>query len=252
MNIGDLVTRVSYNNDIVFKIINIKDDIAYLKGNDVRLVADAPLSDLIKSEILDEFNPNMEDLIKDRDEYFYLPGKILHLDGDADYLSKSMDFYKKTGVFAVGMQINESDMPSKINKLLNDIKPDILVITGHDAYYEKLGDKYNSNNYKNSNYFIETVRNARIYESSHEKLVIVAGACQSDYEDLIRSGANFASSPKRVNIHALDPAIIATNISLTDKNMSIDIKSLLNKTKYGKNGIGGIVGNGMMYVGYPR
>ena len=87
---------------------------------------------------------------------------------------------------------------------------------------------------------------------SHEKLVIIAGACQSDYEDIIKSGANFASSPKRVNIHALDPAIIAVNIALTDKNKRLDIKELLNKTKYGKNGIGGLVGNGMMYVGYPR
>ena len=67
--------------------------------------------------------------------------------------------------------------------------------------------------------------------------MIIAGACQSDYEDIIKSGANFASSPKRVNIHALDPAIIAVNIALTDKNKRLDIKELLNKTKYGKNGI---------------
>ena len=32
----------------------------------------------------------------------------------------------------------------------------------------------------------------------------------NNYEDLIKAGANFASSPKRVNIHALDPAIIAS------------------------------------------
>ena len=115
-----------------------------------------------------------------------------------------------------------------ISRVISAIKPDILVITGHDAYYEKLGDKTNINNYKNSKYFIESVRKAREYESSHEKLVIIAGACQSDYEDLIKSGSNYASSPKRVNIHALDPAIIATNISLTDKNKTIDIKELLN------------------------
>ena len=99
---------------------------------------------------------------------------------------------------------------------------------------------------------MKSVLKARDYEKSHEKLVIIAGACQSDYEDIIKSGANFASSPKRVNIHALDPAIIAVNIALTDKNKRLDIKELLNKTKYGKYGIGGLVGNGMMYVGYPR
>ena len=252
MKIGDLVTRISYHNDVVFIITDIVDDIAYLKGNDIRLVADAPLSDLVLSDARDDFNPDIEELKVDRDEYFYLPGKILHIDGDDDYLKKSLDFYKRAGVFAIGKKVNESEMPLQISKLLNEVKPDILVITGHDAYYEKLGVKSDFNNYKNSKYFIESVRKAREYESSHEKLVIIAGACQSDYEDLIKSGSNFASSPKRVNIHALDPAIIATNISLTDKNQTINIKELLNKTKYGKSGLGGILGKGMMYVGYPR
>lgn len=31
-NIGDLVTRKSYDNDIIFKIIDIKEDIYVLKG----------------------------------------------------------------------------------------------------------------------------------------------------------------------------------------------------------------------------
>lgn len=143
-------------------------------------------------------------------------------------------------------------MPNQITKLLNDTRPDILVITGHDAYDSKTGDTTNINNYKNSKYFRDTIIKAREFEKSHEKLVIIAGACQSDYEDLIKSGANFASSPKRVNIHALDPAVIAVNISLTERDKQIDIKELLSKTKYGKNGIGGILGKGMMYVGYPR
>ena len=30
-NVGDLVTRKTYNNDIVFKIIDIKNDVYYLK-----------------------------------------------------------------------------------------------------------------------------------------------------------------------------------------------------------------------------
>ena len=108
------------------------------------------------------------------------------------------------------------------------------------------------NNYRNSKYFCEAVTKARNYEKNHDKLVIIAGACQSNYEALIKSGADFASSPKRVNIHALDPAIIATTIALTDKSKPIDLISLLNKTKYGSNGMGGLMGNGLMYVGYPR
>ena len=45
---GDYVTRKSYNNDTVFKVLNIKDGICYLKGVDVRLYADSPSDDLIK------------------------------------------------------------------------------------------------------------------------------------------------------------------------------------------------------------
>lgn len=252
IKVGSKVTRKSYNNDIVFFITEIKDNIAYLKGVDVRLYADAPIDDLEITDRSDDYNPEFDNDLLDRDEYFYMPGKILHLDGDEDYLEKSLRYYNKCGVLAIGKKIDEENMPSVISKMLNETKPDILVITGHDAIIKKDGDTKDINNYKNSKNFAITVQKAREYEKSHEKLVIIAGACQSDYEDIIKSGANFASSPKRVNIHALDPAIIAVNIALTDKNKSIDIKELLNKTKYGKNGLGGLVGNGMMYIGYPR
>ena len=107
-------------------------------------------------------------------------------------------------------------------------------------------------NYRNSRHFINTVKEARKYEKSHEKLVIIAGACQSNYEELIKAGANFASSPKRVNIHALDPAIIATVLAMSERTKQIDLVDLLSKTKYGPNGMGGIMSNGMMYVGFPR
>ena len=43
---GDLVTRTSYNNDMVFKVVNIKNGIFYLKGVEERLYADSPLEDL--------------------------------------------------------------------------------------------------------------------------------------------------------------------------------------------------------------
>ena len=42
-----------------------------------------------------------------------------------------------------------------------------------------------------------------------------AGACQSHFEALIRAGANFASSPSRINIHALDPVYVVGKISFT-------------------------------------
>lgn len=100
--------------------------------------------------------------------------------------------------------------------------------------------------------FIKSVITARNYESSHEKLIIIAGACQSNYEELIKAGANYASSPRRVNIHALDPAIIAVTVALTKRSDEIDLLKLLDRTKYGREGMGGIMGNGVMYVGYPR
>ena len=136
--------------------------------------------------------------------------------------------------------------------MLIEYQPDIVVITGHDAYYEKKGSKNDIKNYKNTEYFVKAVKEARKYEKSHEKLVIIAGACQSDYEELIKAGANFASSPKRVNIHALDPAIIATVLAMSERNKEIDLVNLLSRTKYGADGMGGIISTGMMYVGFPR
>lgn len=254
MNIekGDFVTRKSHNNDIIFKVISISEDIVYLKGVYDRLYADSDIFDLVKTdEKPDDFFIEL-DINNDRTSYFYLPGKILHIDGDNEYLEKCLKFYKANKIYAVGKKINENDIAKQIPLLLKGIKPDILVITGHDAYYAKKGNKDDINNYKNSKNFVKAIKQARNYEKSHERLVIIAGACQSDYEDLIKAGANFASSPKRVNIHALDPAIIASTIALTKTNTQINVPELLEKTKYGSNGMGGIITNGLMYVGYPR
>ena len=258
--VGDHVTRDSYDNDIVFVIIGIKDNIALLKGFDLRLIADSPLSDLkISEEREDDFIDNIEldiDINKmDRgtdSDFFYLPPKILHLDGDSDYLDKCLKFYKKSRVMAYGRTVLEKDLEDKVIPLLTDIKPDILIVTGHDSFNKKNNDINDMKNYKNSFNFIKAVKAARKYEKSHDKLVIIAGACQSNYEELIKAGADFASSPKRVNIHALDPAIIATTLSLTERNREIDLINLLEKTKYGKDGMGGLKVNGLMYEGYPR
>ena len=153
---------------------------------------------------------------------------------------------------AMGINEVEEQIPFKIRELLEEYNPSILVITGHDAYYKKRGNINDLNAYKNSKNFVAAVNEARRYEKSHEKLIIIAGACQSDYEELIKAGANFASSPKRINIHALDPAIIASSMSLSDINQDINLKEIINKTKYGKEGMGGIITKGTMYRGYPR
>ena len=253
ISVGDVVTRKSHNNDIVFKVLKKEKNICYLKGVELRLIADADEKDLVKVE--DKLNDYdceyaykaLNDKTLNRSDYFYLPGKILHIDGDNEYLAKCMEYYKKAHVLAYGKSLKESDMSKKVTEYLEEIKPDILIITGHDAFYSKENGKY-----KNSINFIKAVRKAREYEKSNEGLIIIAGACQSDYEDLIKSGATFASSPKRINIHALDPAIIASKMSLSEVSKDIDLKNILESTKYGSSGIGGVKTKGTMYVGYPR
>ena len=153
---------------------------------------------------------------------------------------------------AYGVSLKESEIVNNIYSYLEDINPDIVVITVHDAYYNKRNNKSKTNQYKNSENFKQAIIEARKYEKSQEKLIIIAGACQSNYEELIKAGANFASSPKRINIHALDPAIVASLIALSNKNESIDLMKIINSTKYKEEGIGGIITNGTMYVGYPR
>ena len=250
--IGDLVTRNSYNNDIVFKIVDIIDDNYILCGSSIRLCADSYEDDLVLVEGDEkvDFSPEINEYrTLDRNEYFYLPGKVLHIDGDNDYLNKCMDFYKKNKIKAYGIFMNEDDFSDNIIELLDKYKPDILVLTGHDAYYRK---KRNNSQYKNTSNFAEAVKNARKYEKSQDKLIIISGACQSNYEELIKAGSNFASSPRKINIHALDPAIVATMVAFSDKNKNIDLLKILNSTKYKSDGIGGIITNGTMYVGYPR
>ena len=248
---GDFVTRNKYNNDCLFKVIDIIGDIYYLSGVNIRLIAKTKLEDLRKEvdirtndeEILEKINIKPIDY---RDDYFYLPGKILHIDADESYLKRCLKYYKKVGISAYGILNKENDLENNIIKYLNEIKPDILVITGHDVYFKE------KNVYQNSKYFEKAIEQARNFEKSTEKLKIIAGACQSDFKNLIKSGANFASSPKRVNIHALDPAIVASVIALTATTKELDLIDTLNKTKCGPNGIGGTKCYGCMMVGYPK
>lgn len=243
---GDYVSRYSYNNDIVFVITKIENNNYILKGANERLVADAPIEDLKKEEGRGQEFDAARPTLEEREDYFYMPGKILHIDADMDYLNRCLKYYKEANIWAIGKCLNENEIKFEIKDLITEYNPNIVVITGHDAYNKQ------TNIYKNSKNFADAVREARNYEKSHDKLIIIAGACQSDYEELIKAGANFASSPKRINIHALDPAIIATNISMSDATKEINLKEILENTKYGSEGIGGIITKGTMYMGYPR
>ena len=245
--VGDLVTRISHDNDVVFKIEKIIDNNAYLKGVNVRLCADSNVSDLLlvtKNETSadERFYQEIDKLRNfERSDYFYIPGKILHVDGDKEYLDRCLEFYKKANVLAFGVYSDEKQMASNIEKYLEDINPDIVVITGHDSLVKQ-----------NSKYFKEAVKVCRRFQKDYDKLIIIAGACQSEYDMLIKAGANFASSPKKVNIHALDPAIIALTLSLLDKTKDANLIEVLDKTSNGKDGMGGVNTRGVMTTGYPR
>ena len=172
IKIGDLVTRKKYNNDLIFKIIDIEDDIYYLKGVNVRLYADSYLDDLVLYD--DSFDIEHEKVFLERidssyqferNDYFYLPGKILHLDGDNEYLNRCLKYYEKNNVAAIGFCMKEDEIKDKIYDLLKEYKPNIVVITGHDAYYKRKGNIKDLDNYKNSYNFVLSVKAARQYES---------------------------------------------------------------------------------------
>ena len=234
MRVGDLVTRKKYNNDIVFKITKIDGTIAILEGASVRLKADAFLSDLntYNESLLDD-NESLLEMVRNTK---LINGCVLHLDGDEYYLNKCMNVYKKYGIPAVGYFMDEAKMPEKVTELLIKHNPDILVITGHD-HYKKDGNK---EQFENSKYFIKALKKARVYQPCKDSLVIFAGACQSYYEALIESGANFASSPSRKNINVLDPVYIAINIARTHVNSYVDVEEILKCTISKGEGLGGI------------
>lgn len=83
IKIGDLVTRKKYKNDILFKVINIDNEKVILRGVNVRLYADSYLDDLVLSSIRKEENIEQIKIDKKKEnEYFYIPGIILHIDAD--------------------------------------------------------------------------------------------------------------------------------------------------------------------------
>ena len=231
----DYVTRKSYDNDIVFKVLFIMNNIAYLQGVDIRLIADSYIDDLVKVEQIRN-NQTVETLPIQKGNY--LNGKVLHLDSDEMYLKRSMKLYEDYKVPSVGYRIDEKDMPVKIVELLNKHHPDILIITGHDAI-----DKQGNN--MNSKYFVECVKNARTYQPNKDSLCIISGACYSSFKDLIYEGSNISSSPGKVSINVLDPSKVAIMIATTPVVEYVDIKKVINLTSNKEKGMGGIDTKGL-------
>ena len=272
---GDIVARKSYNKDILFNVKRIykvnNEKMAILTGITKRVEADSKIEDLeiIEKEILNKRLSKIQDKIdtkinetvnkyknkkiKVRDynniKEEMITGKILHLDGDKKYSQKAYIQYKKMGLNAMVKNIPEYKQPTLVYKLLKIYTPDILVITGHDGIIKKAKDYNNIYNYRNSKYFIETVKEARRYdEANGNKLVIFAGACQSYYEALILAGANFASSPARILIDFIDPMIVAEKVAYTERYKYITIEDIERELRDGRRGIDGIGANGKMYI----
>lgn len=250
MQENDIVGRRSYNLDVVFKIVKIIDDLAILEGIYIRLIATAPISDLV---IIDEKELQR---LQEVDQAYYskvtslksvsrkhITGKILHIDSDQNYLEKCLRVYRDLGIYAYGVFLESKEIASRIIDLIKQSNPDIVIMTGHDGYNKK--GISNLDNYTNTKDYLLAVKEIRkVYSKDH--IFIFAGACQSNFEAIIAAGANFASSPSRINIDAYDPAIIGVKAATTSLTSIISMNEINTHTNTPMGGIGGVESYGKM------
>ncbi|MDU7536900.1 MAG: sporulation peptidase YabG [Peptostreptococcaceae bacterium] len=269
IQVGDYVVRISYNRDVLFKVLEIKSDgIVKLKGISYRIIADAPMEDLElaggmrftnkESYLMEQIQERVKMLVaekkilKDQNKpVLQKTGKVLHIDGDSFYLNLCMKYYETLGVPAVGENVLEFEQPKKIGGLLQKHNPDILVLTGHDSLNKNYKNLYDINEYKNSKYFIEAVKEARKARQNNKQLIIFAGACQSYFEALLEAGADYAASPARVLIHASDPVFIVERIAYCPFNEVLPIERAIKNTLTQFKGIGGYEILGVARKGGP-
>ena len=273
-HVGDIVARLSHQQDLFFSIDQIHannngERSVILKGLKLRLLADAPVSDLVAKSSVEVTNYEREDnkmiyqkLHKltcqrkvdqdDQREFFEIPGRVLQIDGDQDYLNQCIKMYRQMGIEAKGICKSETEQPRVIRKILQENPTDILVLTGHDGFISGKRDFHSMDSYRSSRYFVESVLEARRFQHNRDALVIFAGACQSNYEAILSAGANFASSPKRMLIHAFDPVFIVERIAFTPTDQIVSVKDILMHTITGTDGVGGVETRGQMRRGYPR
>ncbi len=205
---GAIVGRKSYGKDVLFVVKNIistkNGDIAILRGMIERVEADSDIDDLeiIQKEDVKEYLKKKDEEIDKRIEKSrterqnknykigilmkntrskekIVTGKILHLDGDRKYSEKSYRYYKKLGLNAIVKNIPEYKQPRVVYQLLKIYEPDILVVTGHDAILKRGMNYHDIYNYRNSKYFIETVKEARRYDKENGKQLVIFARCLS-------------------------------------------------------------------------
>ncbi|MGL4818667.1 MAG: sporulation peptidase YabG, partial [Bacilli bacterium] len=146
--VGQYVTRKSYQGDVVFRVkeLRIPEQQALLYGASVRLEADAPMHDLtvlgrqewmyrqaVEEEQLErsvalfqeethtttEANAyRVTNGYQNAVQFFQMPGKVLHIDGDPNYLKRCLELYERLGVPAHGVYCKETEMHLNITEWL--------------------------------------------------------------------------------------------------------------------------------------
>lgn len=264
--------------------------VAILKGLDVRLLADAPVDDLEIKPPEEIMRYRHGSIVKaaecmrrirlrrteeqeacgcastsrspahsgsaegedDEEAHYHVTGRVLHLDGDEEYLQKCLQTYAQLEVSAYGVPVPETEQAQRLPGLLHQYHPDILVLTGHDALLRKgSADRSRLDSYRSSRYFVDAVQAARSVCPGLDELVVFAGACQSHYEAILEAGANFASSPGRVLIHAYDPVFLVEKLAYTSIYAKLSAQEVIANTITGMEGIGGVDTRGRMRRAYP-
>lgn len=259
IRVGDIVGRKSYGGDIAFKVAGIEgrgdgSNVCTLRGVLYRIHADAEIDDLVRKDTRETYAVLRREVEKARSSIareavmtrgpaifraWRKPGRILHIDSSAEFIQMCVKHYNQAGIMPITKRVDEADQPKVVKRLLQQYRPDMLVLTGHDSYKKGSVNLNSLDNYRNSRYFIDSVKIAREYESNEDKLFVYAGACQSYYEGIMGAGANFASSPGRILIHALDPAIVSQKVALTEQKRVLTPDEVVSLTMSGREGVGG-------------
>ena len=204
--ISDIVLLKDDDKNDLWEIVDIYNGYVNLKGKTNRNIIvtkedsiEKPEEDLIRKKLLERSECTSSicrNLKRDHDNtkddsqeptkvrIYEIPGSILHLDTDPDYLQECIKLYKENNIICNGYTMHPSKMQTEVIGLLQKHNPDILVITGHDGY----DDSKNPNlieSYVFSKYYAQTVMKAREFEQDMDSLVIFAGACQSFFQALI-------------------------------------------------------------------
>lgn len=268
--IGDLVTRIKYKKDIIFQIKKLYRNNhgvgnAILLAKDSRLVVTAPLNDLEKVTrdklynnlssqkrlIFQNLHSNTREISISKDSGFKQRLKVLHLDGEKTYIDICQEVYNRSGLKSSCLSYPPQEQPKVLKDLLIKERPDFLVLTGHDSL-KRDQDPKRMDSYWFSKDYVEAVKIARDYCRNYDDLVIYAGACQSYFEALMEAGANFASSPARINIYPSEPALIIALMTNESVSNYLDFKEIESNLPNGLKGIGGIQTKGKLRLGGPK